>query len=60
MWIFWLLVLVGVVFFISRSLARPSGRERLSESAEQILKNRYARGEIAKEEYERILKDLRR
>jgi len=30
------------------------------ESAEQILKRRYARGEIDREDYERRLDDIRR
>jgi uncharacterized membrane protein len=34
--------------------------EGTKESAEEILKRRYARGEIGKEEYDRTLSDLRR
>lgn len=59
MWLLWLAVLVivgGLILFATRSLKRsePSG-----ESPEEILKKRYARGEIDREEYERAMKDLR-
>ena len=37
-----------------------SGRGGNGDSAENSLRARYARGEISKEEYERILRDLRR
>ena len=48
-----------------RVLARlrevASGTTRpLDETPEQILKRRYARGEIEREEYQRRLEDLRR
>jgi len=45
--IFWLLVLAGVVFF----LVRGRGRWRRGQSAEDVLAERYARGEIAEDEY---------
>jgi putative membrane protein len=61
MWIFWLVIAVVVVWaavrFLGTSSRGPAGG---SESAEDVLKKRYARGEISKEEYEQILRDLRR
>jgi len=37
-----------------------SKRGGIGESPENTVRTRYARGEISKEEYERILRDLRR
>ncbi|MFP3940948.1 MAG: SHOCT domain-containing protein [Thermoanaerobaculia bacterium] len=65
MWIGWLLVLVVIAVVVwlvvraastgNRNLPRPGE----SPSPEQILKERYARGEIDREEYQRRLADLR-
>jgi putative membrane protein len=61
--LFWGLVLVGVVALVWLTLGR--GRERLGvrgsgpeESALDLLKKRYARGEISREEYERMKREL--
>jgi putative membrane protein len=57
--VFWALVIVGIVFLV-RFLVRQSrgpGRDQ-EDSALEILKRRYARGEIDKEEYEAKRKDL--
>jgi putative membrane protein len=52
-----LLVLIAVVIWLLIPKARtPSTRER---SPEEILRQRYARGEIDQDEYERRLKGLR-
>lgn len=57
---FWTLVLVGVILlivWIVSQTGRQSGGHS-EESALDILKKRYARGEISKEEYEKIKKDI--
>lgn len=60
MWIWWLLGLLVVVAVV-RALMRPRGGGPAGgESPEQALKQRFARGEIDREEYERSLEDLRR
>lgn len=62
MFIFWIAVLVAVIVLI-RWLILSGGprRERPSEdSAIEILKKRYARGEINKEEFEEKKKELER
>lgn len=51
-------VVAVLVWVIIRATNRPD--EPRHDTAEQILKQRYARGEISKEEYEQKLADLRR
>lgn len=61
MMVFWVLVIAGivalVVWAIREKQPSPTGRVRESEALE-ILKQRYARGEITREEYERMRQDL--
>lgn len=59
MWIFWILVVVGLVFLIKWLAQQSRPREtRESESPLEILKKRYAKGEIDKEEFDQKKKDL--
>lgn len=55
--IFWILILVGLVLLI-KYLWEGSGVKGAQESALEILKKRYAKGEINKEEFEEKKKDL--
>jgi putative membrane protein len=55
--IFWGLVVVGLILLI-RYLIRIPKEGKFEESALDILKRRYARGEIEKEEFEQKKKDL--
>jgi putative membrane protein len=56
-WLVWLVIIVAVVWVATRAM---SGGTRLDESPESILKRRYARGDIEREEYERRLSDIRK
>lgn len=57
--LFWGLVVWGVVA-LARGVASPSnsGGSNQADSALEVLKRRYARGEINKQEYEERKKDL--
>jgi putative membrane protein len=55
--IFFLLVVGVIIWFIVAALGRTR-QPGVPEKPMEILKKRYARGEITKEEYERIKKDL--
>ncbi|MCL4395250.1 MAG: SHOCT domain-containing protein [Chloroflexi bacterium] len=59
MWLFGLLVVVLVVLLV-RTIGQPAQPPSSREPAEEIVRARYARGEISREEYERVLADLRR
>ena len=56
--IFWLLVLYGLFVLVSTIVKRGAGPAKKEESAMDILKKRYARGEIDAEEFARMKKDL--
>jgi putative membrane protein len=56
MFLFWALVIIGLIVGILWLLGKA--REEKSDAALQILRERYARGEINKEEFEARKKDL--
>jgi putative membrane protein len=55
--VFWGVIAVGLIFLI-RWLVGMTKTTRVDESALEILKRRYARGEVDKEEFERKKRDL--
>lgn len=58
--VFWVLVIVAIVYFIRWLVSSPrrSLGPQAQDSAMEILRNRYARGDISKEEFEQKKKDL--
>jgi putative membrane protein len=58
MLIFWILVIVGVVFLVRWLSARGRTDRTARQNPLDILKERYARGEISREDFERMKKDL--
>jgi uncharacterized membrane protein len=60
MWFFWGFVILLLALLFQRATGSPRTRSEMQPSAEEILKRRYARGKIGKEEYESKLEGLRR
>ncbi len=57
--LFWILVIAGGIWLISNIFPRAAaGGSGQIESAQEILKRRYARGELTKEEFESMRRDL--
>lgn len=60
-WLFMVLFWAGIillVFYMVKLLTQKNGAEKKEIRAEEILKERYARGEISREEFERMKKDI--
>ena len=59
MWIFWILFIVIILYVVlNLSRSNSNGSSSNSESPLEILKKRYARGEIEEEEYLKRRKEL--
>lgn len=59
MWIFWIILIVVVVFLAKMMIGGASGQAGANpESPLKILQNRYASGEIDKDEFESMKKEL--
>ena len=55
----WFVVFWGFVIWVfARVLGRSDSRESREDTALEILKRRYARGEITKEEYDKMRRDI--
>ena len=59
MWLFWIFI-VGVIAYLvfDRIKHNQNVKDSSVESPTEILKKRYARGEITKEEFDRLKKEL--
>lgn len=58
MWIIFLIVIGLLIYFFVQTQKTKGQTPTQNESHLDILKRRYAKGEITKEEYERMKKDL--
>ena len=58
MFVFWALVIYGIFYLISHLIKQPSVFVRKEETSIDILKRRYASGEIDAEEFAKRKKDL--
>jgi putative membrane protein len=58
MWIIFLVVIGVLIYFIVQAQKTKGQMSKQNESSLDILKRRYAKGEIAREEFERMKKDL--
>jgi putative membrane protein len=58
--LFWVLIIVGIISLVKwmGNSAGGSGRNKDDSSALEILKQRYARGEINDQEFKKIKQDL--
>ena len=61
MMIFWWILIIAVILIVIRMIAKSSMKQSGSqdESPLEILKRRYSKGEITKEEYEEGKNDLK-
>jgi len=57
-WIFKLLIIALVIWLIINALSKNKNIQAKSDSALDVLKMRYAKGEISKEQFEQMRKDL--
>ncbi len=55
--VFWVLLILGIVYIV-KLIAGGTKKGEKEETAIDILKKRYAKGEISKEEFEKIKNDL--
>jgi putative membrane protein len=55
MWIIFIVIFGVLIYFLMQA---AKGRGRAGETPLEILKKRYAKGEITKEEFDRMKKDI--
>ncbi|OFW49742.1 MAG: hypothetical protein A2163_11020 [Actinobacteria bacterium RBG_13_35_12] len=61
MFVFWALLITGIILlivWIVRRVSYPGRDLSRTDKAMEILKERYARGEINKEDFEKMKKDM--
>ncbi|MBI2009211.1 SHOCT domain-containing protein [Candidatus Saccharibacteria bacterium] len=58
MMLFWALVVITIVVLLIRGIVGSSDKQGKDEDSLTIAKNRYAKGEITKKEFEQLIEDL--
>lgn len=59
MWIILIVIAAGIIYFVvNRSKVTGSSENPTGESPTEILKIRYAKGEITKEEFDRLKREI--
>jgi putative membrane protein len=58
MWIIFLIVIGFLIYFIVQARKTNGRTSTQDENPLDILKRRYAKGEVTREEYERMKKDI--
>jgi putative membrane protein len=60
-WIFWIVIIAIIVWAILRFTQKPTysnSHKQVDKSPLDILKERYAKGEITKEDFDKMKNDL--
>jgi len=58
--LFWGLIIIGVVYLVKMIQGGGPTEEKMSESAQEVLEKRFAKGEMNKEEFEDAMEVLKR
>jgi len=59
MWLFWVVIIVALIWIVVRSASSARNLRETQRTPEEILRERFARGEIDTEEFQRRLEVLR-
>ena len=58
--LFWVLIILGAIYLVKALLGGGPTKEIKSESAQEVLGKRFAKGEMSKEEFEEAMEVLRK
>ena len=58
MWVFWILLIAAIVWAVKAAIGISNNQSVKQKSALDILKERYARGEIEQDEFEQKREDI--
>lgn len=58
--LFWVLIILGIAYLVKIFLSGASTEGKRSESSQEVLKKRFARGEMSKEEFEAAMELLKK